>query len=211
MAEGPELSFFDLRTVHDHFDQALMENDDIDLKAYLDAYNELYKFFQLMGSVFSFVSSDLKQKIDILAELRNKDNQNYTTVKTMIEYERENKLLEKADFVNGARTLLRLHRGLDFIREFLRQLGDLTDVDKTSSCCQDAYNKTLAKHHPWVIRKAAIVAMYTMPTREMLLKKVCGENVQRNVDILPKMLEVTADVFDRTHTVFDNYRLHTLP
>lgn len=68
-----------------------------------------------MGSVFSFVSSDLKQKIDILTDLRNKDTQNYTTVKSMIEYERENKLLEKADFVNGARTLLRLHRGLGII------------------------------------------------------------------------------------------------
>lgn len=43
MAEGPDLVFFDLRTVHDNFDRALMENDDIDLKAYLDAYNELYK------------------------------------------------------------------------------------------------------------------------------------------------------------------------
>ncbi|KAH0953146.1 hypothetical protein HN011_006465 [Eciton burchellii] len=211
MAEGPELSFFDLRTVHDHFDQALIENDDVNLKAYLEAYNELYKFFQLMGSVFSFVSSDLKQKIDTLIELTKKDDQNYTTVKSMIEYERENKLLEKPDFVNGARTLLRLHRGLDFIREFLRRLGDLADIDKTSSCCQDAYNKTLAKHHPWVIRKAAVVAMYTMPTREALFKKVCGENVQRNIDILPKMLEITADVFDRTHNVYESYRLHTLP
>jgi len=65
-----------------------------------------------MGSVFSFVSSDLKQKIDVLTELKSKDAQNYMTVKSMIEYERENKLLEKADFVNGTRTLLRLHRGL---------------------------------------------------------------------------------------------------
>lgn len=212
MAEGPELGFFDLRVVHDYFDRALIENDDVDLKAYLDAYNELYKFFQLMGSVFSFVSSDLKQKIDILTELRAKDeSQNYATVKSMIEHERENKLLEKSDFVNGARTLLRLHRGLDFIREFLRQLSDLSDIEKTSSCCQDAYNKTLAKHHPWVIRKAAIVAMYTMPCRETLFKKVCGEDVQRNIDVLPKMLEVTADVFDRTNTVYDTYQLHTLP
>ncbi|XP_071578683.1 ceramide-1-phosphate transfer protein [Temnothorax nylanderi] len=211
MAEGPELSFFDLRTVHDHFDQALVENDDVDLKAYLEAYNELYKFFQLMGSVFSFVSSDLKQKIDTLTDLINKDTQNYTTIKSMIEYERENKLLEKANFVNGARTLLRLHRGLDFIREFLQQLNDLTDIDKTVCCCQDAYNKTLAKHHPWVIRKAAIVAMYTMPTREALFKKVCGENVQRNIDVLPKMLEVTADVFNRTDSIYKTYQLHTLP
>lgn len=192
-----------------------------------------------MGSVFSFVSSDLKQKIDILIDLKNKDTQNYTTVKSMIEYEKENKLLEKGDFVNGARTLLRLHRGLDFIRVFLLQLGDLTDLDKTGSCCQDAYNKTLAKHHPWVIRKAAIVAMYTMPTKETLFKKVkwinriilglqnrwyleyvislafdsqvCGENVQRNIDVLPKMLEVTADVFNRTDRIYETYQLHALP
>lgn len=201
MAEGPELTFFDLRTVHDHFDQALTENDDIVLKAYLDAYNELY----------NFVSSDLKQKIDILSNLLNKDDEQYVTVKSMIEYEKENKLLEKSDFVNGARTLLRLHRGLDFIREFLRQLGDLSDGDKTSSCCQDAYNKTLAKYHPWVIRKAAIVAMYAMPNREALLKKVCGENVQRNIDILPKMLEITADVYNRTDSIYETYQLHALP
>lgn len=211
MAEGLELSFFDLRTVHDFFDEALVENDDVDLKAYLEAYKELYKFFQLMGSVFSFVSSDLKQKIDLLIELMNKDDQNYRTIKSMIDFEKENKLLEKSDFVNGSRTLLRLHRGLDFIKEFLRQLGDLLDTDKTSSCCQDAYNNTLAKHHPWVIRKAAIVAMYTMPTRETLFKKVCGENVQRNMDVLPKMLEVTADVFNRTESIYETYQLHALP
>jgi len=72
-----------------------------------------------MGSVFSFVSSDLKQKIDRLIELTNKDDQNYTSVKSMIEYERENKLLEKPDFVNGARTLLRLHRGLGTVSSFV--------------------------------------------------------------------------------------------
>ncbi|KAK1129357.1 hypothetical protein K0M31_019091 [Melipona bicolor] len=211
MAEGSELMYFDLRLVHDHFDRALLQDDDIDLKAYLDAYNELYKFFQLMGSVFGFVSSDLKEKIQILNDLMNKDDQNYTTIKSMIQYEKENKILDKGDCTNGARTLLRLHRGLDFIREFLRQLGELSDSDKTSSCCQDAYNKTLAKHHPWVIRKAAIVAMYTMPTRELLFKKVCGIDVQRNVDVLPKMLEVTADVFNRTHNLYDVHQLHSLP
>ncbi|OAD55338.1 Glycolipid transfer protein domain-containing protein 1 [Eufriesea mexicana] len=211
MAEGCELVYFDLRLVHDHFDRALVQDDDIDLKAYLDAYNELYKFFQLMGTVFGFVSSDLKQKIEVLIELMNKNEQCYITIKSMIEYEKESNILDKGDCTNGSRTLLRLHRGLDFIREFLRQLGELSDSDKTSSCCQDAYNKTLAKHHPWVIRKAAIVAMYAMPTREVLLKKVCGTDVQRNVDILPKMLEVTADVFNRTHNLYELHELHSLP
>ncbi|XP_046432065.1 ceramide-1-phosphate transfer protein isoform X2 [Neodiprion pinetum] len=172
MAEGSELVLFDLRTVHDNFDRALIQDDDVDIKMYLAAYNELYKFFQLMGSVFSFVSSDLKQKIDILAELISKDEENFVTIKSMIQHETENNLLQKADYTNGSRTLLRLHRGLDFISEFLRQLGELSDGDKTSACCQDAYNKTLAKHHPWIIRKGAVVAMYAMPTRELLFKKV---------------------------------------
>ncbi|XP_003426637.1 ceramide-1-phosphate transfer protein [Nasonia vitripennis] len=211
MAECKEIMYFDLRTVHDHFDRSLLDEDDIDIRAYLEAYNELYKFFQLMGSVFSFVSSDLKQKIEILQGLIDKDQENYVTVKKMIEYEKENNLLRKSDFVNGARTLLRLHRGLDFISEFLRQLGELSDSDNTSTCCKDAYNKTLAKHHPWLIRKAAIVAMYTMPSREMLFKKVCGDNVQKNVDALPKMLEITSHVITRTHTVYEVHELHALP
>ncbi|XP_029168976.1 ceramide-1-phosphate transfer protein [Nylanderia fulva] len=211
MAEGPELSFLDLRIVHDYFDQALAENDDVVLRAYLDAYNELYKFFQLMGSVFSFVSSDLKQKIDILDNLLNTDNQQYTTVKSMIEYEKENKLLEKTDFVNGTRTLLRLNRGLDFIREFLRHMEDLSDDDKTGNCCRNAYNDTLGRYHPWVIRKAAVVAMYTLPTKEALFKKVCGENVQRNLDVLQKMLDVTAVVFYRIDSIYKTYEMHFLP
>ncbi|XP_012270183.1 ceramide-1-phosphate transfer protein isoform X2 [Orussus abietinus] len=209
MAESTEVSYFDLRVVHDHFERALIEDDDIDIKAYLDAYNELNKFFQLMGSVFSFVSSDLKQKIDILSEKVKTDGDNYTTIKSMISYEKQRKIL-KSDSSNGARTLLRLHRGLDFIREFMQRLGDLTDAEKTSSCCQEAYGKTLAKHHPWVVRTAAVVAMYTLPTREALLKKVCGEHVQRNVDILPKMLEVTAVVFTRTHSLYEVHQLHAL-
>lgn len=73
--------------------------------------------------------------------------------------------------------------------------------------------------------------MYTMPTRELLLKKasiripkfedivnfsipvfqVCGAHVQRNVDVLPKMLEVTADVFNRTHNLYEIHQLHALP
>lgn len=41
--------------------------------------------------------------------------------------------------------------------------------------------------------------------------QVCGENVQRNIDILPKMLEVTADVFNRTDSIYETYQLHALP
>ncbi|XP_014236287.1 ceramide-1-phosphate transfer protein [Trichogramma pretiosum] len=203
--------YFDLRKVHDHFDRSLLEDEDICIKDYLEAYTELFKFFQLMGSVFSFVSTDLKQKIEILQKLIDSDPENYVSIKKMVDYEKQSNLFHHNKYGNGSRTLLRLHRGLDFISEFLGQLNELSDTDNTSGVCQEAYNKTLAKHHAWLIRKAACVAMYTMPTREVLLKKVCGDNVSRNIDILPKMLDITSAVIARTDTIYQMHSLHMLP
>lgn len=66
-----------------------------------------------MGTVFGFVSSDLKSKMEILTDFLNSEqSSNFQTVKTMIEYERDNNLLQKKGYVSGSRTLLRLHRGL---------------------------------------------------------------------------------------------------
>uniref|UniRef100_A0A6M2DF26 Glycolipid transfer protein domain-containing protein n=1 Tax=Xenopsylla cheopis TaxID=163159 RepID=A0A6M2DF26_XENCH len=207
---------FDLQKVHDHFQDSVKKanNDDVHLEPYINGYKELYKFFQLMGTVFGFVSSDLKSKVDILENLLNDTNKgdNFLTFKSMIEYEKNNDLLDKEEYVSGSRTLLRLHRGLDFIREFLRALGELENCQKTSHVCQIAYNNTLAKYHPWLVKKGANVAMYTMPTREVLLKKVCGDedDVQRAIAVLPDMLLITADVYKRTEDLYTNYDLHDL-
>lgn len=67
-----------------------------------------------MGSIFGFVSSDVKSKVEILEEFRaNKEvTERFDSVKTMMLYEKEKELLQKKDYVSGSRTLLRLHRGL---------------------------------------------------------------------------------------------------
>ena len=66
-----------------------------------------------MGSVFGFVSSDVKSKIEILEAHRQKENaEQFETFATMMEYEKTSALLDKKDYVSGSRTLLRLHRGL---------------------------------------------------------------------------------------------------
>lgn len=99
---------------------------------------------------------------------------------------------------------------LDFIREFLFKLGELQPTDKTHSVCQLAYNNTLAQFHPWIVRKGAVVAMYALPTREQLLKKVCLD-VEKAILILPDMLAVTKNVYDRTQKLFSDFDLHDLP
>lgn len=67
-----------------------------------------------MGSIFGFVSSDVKSKIEILEEFRenNEVSDKFESVKKMMDHERDNDLLNKKNYVSGSRTLLRLHRGL---------------------------------------------------------------------------------------------------
>ncbi|XP_044268372.1 ceramide-1-phosphate transfer protein [Tribolium madens] len=206
---------FDLKVVEENFSSALCEEDDVQLQGYLNSYEELNKFFTLMGTVFGFVSKDLKSKMDVLAEFlaNEKISDNFVTVKKMIEYERDNQLLHKKGYTSGSRTLLRLHRGLDFIREFLKNVGELKDEENTGGVCREAYDRTLAKHHPYMIRKGAQIAMYTLPTREQLLKKVCGDEigVKEALETLPKTLDATDAVYTRIEALYTNYDLHALP
>jgi len=65
-----------------------------------------------MGTVFGFVSKDLRQKMDHLDRLLRENAHKYKTVKTMLEHETEHCLLHQKGFVSGSRTLLRIHRGL---------------------------------------------------------------------------------------------------
>ena len=164
-----------------------------------------------MGTVFGFVSSDVKSKIDILEEFRNRETcDKFESFKSMLDYEKTSGLLNKTDYVSGSRTLLRLHRGLDFIREFLRALGELQPNDKTCAVCQNAYNNTLAQYHPWLIRKGAVMAMYTLPTRDQLLNRVCLD-VQQAIPLLPDMLAITKNVYELTEELYTQFNLHQLP
>lgn len=123
---------FDLIFVTERFKSALESEDDILIEFYLQAFREILKFvykffkdnfynlflkcrfFHLMGSIFGFVYSDVKSKIEILEEFReNKDvKEKFESIKKMMNYERDSELLHKKDYVSGSRTLLRLHRGL---------------------------------------------------------------------------------------------------
>lgn len=51
---------------------------------------------------------------------------------------------------------------LAFIREFLAKLKELENSEKATHACQAAYNDTLAKFHPWLVRKAAQVRVFAV-------------------------------------------------
>lgn len=202
---------FNIERVLEKFNASLKDDDDVYLDEYLEGFEEINSFFHLMGTVFGFVSSDVRAKIDILADFRKKENSDsFKSFKQMIEYEKSAGLLDDTTYVSGSRTLLRLHRGLEFVHEFLLRVGDLEECDKTSSCCKTAYNDTLAKHHTWLIRKGAVVAMYAMPTKGELLKRI-GLSQSRASEMLPDMLKATKIVHNRTESLYSLFELHQLP
>ncbi|XP_016990729.2 ceramide-1-phosphate transfer protein [Drosophila rhopaloa] len=204
---------FDILKVSVLFESSLLQDNDVQMDAYLAAYEEIMKFFQLMGSVFSFVSSDVRSKIDILYALRATDTeeqQHFNSIRTMLEYEKEAQLLNQKGYVSGSRTLLRLHRGLEFVYEFLNRIQAIPDDEKTVEVCKAAYDDTLGKHHSFLIRKGARLAMYAMPTRGDLLKKVCS-NVEVAKENLPTMLDHMRTNYDRTEQLYTLHDLHSLP
>merc|ERR1719219_3254114 len=106
-------------------------SEEVTLEEYLAGYKELYKFLCLMGTVFGWVGSDVYNKVVLLEKYLTGDKkEHYQTVKSMIEYETKNNLIKtkKKDDPSGSRTLLRLHRALEYITEFLGKLEDLEDV-----------------------------------------------------------------------------------
>uniref|UniRef100_A0A1B6M8G6 Glycolipid transfer protein domain-containing protein n=1 Tax=Graphocephala atropunctata TaxID=36148 RepID=A0A1B6M8G6_9HEMI len=204
--------FFDFKSVHDNFAACLIDNGDIELDTYVNAYKELQKFCQLMGSVFGFVGSEISSKMEALEQVRsaNRSN-NFTTMKNMVQFEIDKGMLKDSSYISGSRTLLRLHRGLDFLRQFLRRIGEIQPDDKTNTIGQEVYDQTLGKHHSWLIRKGARFAMFVLPTRDVLLERVCGKNTQSALSALPDMLVSTNEVYDRTELYFKEKDLLNLP
>ena len=59
---------------------------------------------------------------------------------------------KKKDDPSGSRTLLRLHRALEYIIGFLHKLDDIEDEGYCSVISREAYEATLMKYHPWVVQ-----------------------------------------------------------
>ena len=180
---------------------------------YITAYEELCIFFNLLGSVFGFITSDVKEKIEILRNFRNghSERDKYERVERMMEHEIEvNKKTEEV--LLGSRTLLRLHRALSFTMLFMEKLSESSDCEKASSIASSAYTRSLAKYHPWLIRKAATLAMYTLPSRGDMLVLVANRTGEEQVQkILKNCVAAIRRVYDAVEALYTKYDLHGLP
>lgn len=59
-----------------------------------------------------------------------------------------------------------------FISLFFNKVDQLDMHDGTMQAGKDAYDQTLSNYHTWYVRSGAKIAMYTLPTKEVLLEQV---------------------------------------
>lgn len=191
------------------------------LDKYLLGYDEIYRFLCLLGTVYGWVASDVLHKNTMLRELcTGPKADSYRTIQSMVEHELEAKMVQPKgqqqhkDTKSGARNLLRLHRALAYINSFLECLPSL---DKDDKCCphsQAAYKNTLAKHHPWVVQKAATLAMNMLPTKLGLIHKICGESqeaYEAAAKVLPEAIRAMQAVYDKTQEIYERHDLLDIP
>ncbi|XP_056425036.1 ceramide-1-phosphate transfer protein-like [Hyla sarda] len=194
------------------FHSCVTTDQEVLLEHYLEAWRELIKFMDSMGTVFTFISHETVTKINILQNyLNGKNGRSYRTVRSMIKFELENgvvnfKELPSNKVPSGCRTLLRMHRALKWLEVFLYNVGTNPGQDKTSELCAEAYHKTLAHHHSWFIRQVAEVAFLALPPLEEMYKVVCVRDhdearvvLLTTVDSIVKVYNLTQELYTQNH------------
>jgi hypothetical protein len=216
-----EKTAFSLDNLRLHFEACLGEDGTIFIDKYILGYEELYKFLNLLGTVFTWVASDVVAKLAIIRTHKNGElSEKYVSLQTMLAYEVDEKLIKpKAkDSGTGARNLLRLHRALEYIIGFLEAVQSIEVSEKCCGISQEAYKKTLMKFHPWVVQKAALLAMHMLPTKEVLIQKiVCDdgkdfdEQYKKALETLQAAVLAMQKVYDKTQELYQEKDLLSLP
>lgn len=129
------------------------------------------------------MKDDVVSKLTILQAFVDKDSKespHYDTIQKAIDYEAEHNLI-KTNSENFPRTLLRLHRALIFIEEFLRGLSDRPASDSAVSIATHAYDSTLYHH-----RKSLLLIQCEATERKLvdLLKKFINDGSTLSVSFV---------------------------
>lgn len=115
---------------------------------------------------------------------------------------------------SGCRTLLRLHRALLWLKLFLEKLAETPVAGRLrspSELCREAYQRTLANHHTWFVRRAAEVAFIALPERGFFYRLVCVQNQEDLSIVLNKVVQAIGEVYDRTQKALDENGMLDLP
>ncbi|KAM4611562.1 ceramide-1-phosphate transfer protein [Polymixia lowei] len=237
---------FQTRRLLLYLQASLGANDDVLLEPYLHSWEELIKFMESLGTIVSFFSQKIKDKVAVIRELSLKhsretdgkrglsdlsglqipsslglqelqlQNGAYRSVGSMVEVELQ---MGVVDFYrrsqSGCRTLLRLHRSLQWLKLLLEGLAEgpnsAGQYRTPGELCREAYLTALAPHHPWLIRQAAELVFVSLPERALFLQLVCVGNQAEAKPILHTLADALSLVHTRTQRILEGNHMLELP
>ncbi|KAM9836857.1 ceramide-1-phosphate transfer protein [Aulostomus maculatus] len=203
--------------------------DDVLLEPYLQSWDQLISFMESLGTMVSFFSQKLREKVALIRELSLKQqgrqtpvaafglkNGVYRSARTMVEAELR---LGVVSFTrqtdSGSRTLLRLHRSLLWLKLLLEGLTEGPDaagrLKPPGELSRDAYWVALAPHHPWMLRQAAELVFLALPDRKYFWQLVCVQSQEEAVPVLHVIIQALARVHARTQRILEEHAMLELP
>ncbi|XP_015276099.1 PREDICTED: ceramide-1-phosphate transfer protein [Gekko japonicus] len=198
------------------FQSCLNDQQEILMDPYVAGWKGLVRFLNILGTIFSFVSKDAVAKIQIMENYRSSDQKDqYSTLHSMVKYELASNLVDLKkpgdQPPSGCRTILRLHRALRWLQLFLEGLRTSSEDSSASALCTEAYNASLAKYHPWIIRKTALLSFYVLPARNTFLELMNVGTPADAVAMLEEALPSIVKVYDITEALYAQHNLLDIP
>lgn len=177
------------------------ESGETDTVVFLDMYREMLKFMCSLGRLYAFAATDIRYKLNVLTDLYDKDNDNYSTIECMVQHECLNEK-GKQNNQDGTKNFLWLHRALEFVVQFIEALRinilfkhqhrfsdnelsveDLSEQDRdkwmnksVQEIVWDVYSSTLSVHHGWIVKQLVHVASYASPSQDQMVKIFGGDS-----------------------------------
>ncbi|XP_071955816.1 ceramide-1-phosphate transfer protein-like [Antedon mediterranea] len=207
---------FSLEVVAEEFEKCKSAENEIILEHYIRGYEELTRVFEHLGTIFSFITSDLKDKIRILKEHQKATSDHFKSVHTMVKFELDNELTigkNSSGLLSGCRTLLRLHRALLFISSFLKELIESNENDSVPKMASNVYASTIANYHTWLVRNTAYLAMRTLPNKKTLQGRLCTSPTSEKTaeEIVGECIKQMMPVYDIVQAFYSERSLLELP
>ncbi|XP_076459707.1 pleckstrin homology domain-containing family A member 8-like [Babylonia areolata] len=151
------------------------EEDGVPVQPFLDACKELVPIFDKLNSTaFAPVKMDFSGNIRKIQQKQTSaiaaGSPGYPSVQAMVLSEVTARQHTNS---NSATVALRwLKRGLEFIREFLREV--CSGGPDLAECASNAYSRTLKNYHGWVVRGVFAVAVKALPYRSEFLNHLAA-------------------------------------
>ncbi|KAK7925559.1 hypothetical protein WMY93_007869 [Mugilogobius chulae] len=232
---------FQVSLLLSHLQAGPTDPSDVLLEPYLASWDELVKFMESLGPMVGLISKEIETKTTIIRQLASSPEDNpeaelspeilpmktgagqkepahipgYRSVRSMIHVELEKDMVDfQQQTDSGCRTLLRLHRALLWLKLFLEKLADTPMTGRLrspSDLCREAYQKSLANHHTWFVRRAAELAFIAMPERNFFFRLVCVQDQDELNIVLTRVVRALEEVYNRTQIALEEHGMLDLP